>query len=78
MTRKQAQKKLRSMMPDLRRYLFKETDRLAASGGIDLNRFDDDFIVPKILLTAALQNAAFQYGPYLDDHKKAVKNLSHF
>ena len=80
MTHNQAMKKIRSMMPAVRKGLLKECERLLRSGGIDLSEYGDGFHAPKIVLTVALKNETHQWSPLDWDtsSKKTVKNLEHF
>lgn len=59
-------------------YLERETERLVASGGIELDEFGDNYEAPKIVLNVALKNLAFQFSPLSANGKAAAKNLSRF
>lgn len=77
MTHKQAMQKIRSMMKDCRRGILEECEHLLRSGAIDLESAENNFYIPKIVLTAAMRSEAFQWGP-LDWDKagwKLVKQL---
>ena len=78
MTRKQCLAKIRSMMPDVRKYIMKESERLLNSGGIDTDNYCQDFVLAKIILTVALENLKGEYRWIHDNNKKEIKNLSHF
>ena len=59
--------------------LKKESERLARTGAIDYEDHEyDTYVIPKIILTVALENAAKQYYPFDKYNQKAVKNLRHF
>lgn len=40
-----------------------------------LNEYDDDFILPKIVLTAVLEELAWQYEPFDKVQKKVVDRV---
>ena len=79
-TKKQVMKRVRSMMADVRAEVLKECEVLLDSGGLDLESASDKefaFRVPKLVLCAALKQAAHQYSPLPFDEagKRALKNL---
>ena len=70
--------KVDAMMPDLINAIRKECDRLYDCGGCNPPDFEDNYLLPKITLTVALERQAWQYSPLCDAHKKIVRNLRHF
>ena len=66
---------LRSQVDDLLR---NRAHNLLASGAIDLAAWGDDFQLPKIVITDALQHEADQWAPLSKEGKKTLNNLSHF
>ena len=60
-------------------FIMKESKRLLDSGAIDKDKFvDDEFALPKIVLTVVLESLADQYRPRHDEYKEDVENLKHF
>ena len=60
-------------------FLKVENIRLLRSGGIDTSKHEfDSYLIPKIILTVALQNCSLQYQPDDKKGKKEMKNLSYF
>jgi hypothetical protein len=55
----------------------KEAVRLAQSGGIDLESYENNFLAPKICLYVALLNMAEEYRP-LSEYKEVANNLKNF
>ena len=56
-----------------------EAERLAKSGGIDIEAYDPrDYGLAKILLSAAIQNKLHTIEPLLPRNRAAVRNLRHF
>jgi hypothetical protein len=78
MTQTQFIKKIRSMKKDINEYVEKESLRLFNSGAIDRSTYAADFLLPKIILCATLENLCRQYLPLGDRGKKELANLRHF
>lgn len=78
MTKAQAMRKYRMMKKDLHKALDKEVERLLNSGGIDPEKFENNFRLPKILLCAALHHQVFQYQPLSKEDRRDVTNLTHY
>jgi len=78
MTEKQFIKKVKESLKENRCYIEKESLRLFRSGGVDIQRYENNFMLPKIVLTVAYKNLSFQYLPLNKDGEKEVKNLEHF
>jgi len=78
MTRTQFKKKIASMKRDVNKYIDEETIRLFKCGGVDPTSYEDDYILPKIILKAALKNLSFQYMPLSPGGKREVLNLERF
>jgi len=77
MTKKQFIKNLNTLIQTVE--LEKESMRLFESGGIDPNKFDNDMLLPKIILYVALQNEAEQYRPLSSTYySRTIANLKHF
>ena len=58
-------------------WMEKEKERLLSSGGVDRSGADDDFFVPKIVLSVCLQNAVDQIA-LTDEMKRGIKELLYF
>lgn len=78
MTKTQFKKKIASMKKDIGKYIDKETLRLFDSGAINKNSYEDDYVLPKIILTTTLKNLSFQYFPLTSEGKKEALNLERF
>jgi len=55
-----------------------EVERLLNSGGIDTEKFENNFRLPKILLHVALIHQVWQYKPLTKEDEKDARNLSNF
>lgn len=78
MTKTQFKKKIASMKKDISKYIDEETLRLFDSGAINKNSYEDDYQLPKIVLTVALKSLSFQYLPLTPEGKREVLNLERF
>jgi len=77
-TKKQALTRLKKMMKQANQYMTKEAERLLNSGAIDMRKYEDNYILPKVLLSAVLYNTAQQYLPFDKEAKKELENLKKF
>ena len=69
--------KVDAMIPDLVEGIRRECDRLYECGGIDPPSYENNYILPKIIFTVALETQARQYSPP-DNYQKNILNLRHF
>ena len=55
-----------------------ECERLYRSGAVDVDRYDPDhYVLPKILVTAAILRRKDDYSPFTKkEHKDDIKNLT--
>ncbi len=58
--------------------LLKEAIRLFESGGIYPKDFENDFRLPKIIMSTALTNESEQYQPFTRQDRLVAKKLRHF
>ena len=70
--------KVDAMIPDLVEAIRKECDKLYDCGGVDTGSYEDNYSLPKICLTVAIENQICQYRPLNSADKKIVNNLKHF
>lgn len=78
MTKTQFKEKLSELIGGLDPYLQKKAKGLIDSGAVDLKNYGDDHRLPKIVLQAALKDAAENFRPPHPLDKKEVENLLHF
>jgi len=78
MTKKEFNISLEVLLARDKDYLLKECNRLFECGGIDPEEFENDYILPKIILTVALKNLSWQYRPLSPLGKAQAKNLENF
>ncbi len=78
MTPEQFKHRTRELLTRLSAKLEKETERLFRCGGVDTESHGDDYGLPKIILTAAIENVAADFRPLFAEHKADVENLRNF
>ena len=79
MTEEQFKEKITEMANNSKSYLETEAIRLFHSGAVDARDYEDDYLLPKLILSVALENEAREYRPFsVRDHRKELANLKHF
>lgn len=73
-------KKIRELSKNFAKAIEEEAIRLANSGGVDLSEYNyDNYVLAKILITAAIENKKDNYAPFFyKPYSDVVKNLKHF
>ena len=56
----------------------KDIDKLFNSGGFDINDFENDYCLPRIIASIVLEKAAKEVEPLSKDLLKVKKNLSYY
>ena len=78
MTEEQFKVKIEEMANNSKPYLEKEALRLFHSGVVNVEGFEDDYVLPKLILSVALENAVWQYRPFPQKHYKELAKLRLF
>jgi hypothetical protein len=78
MTKREFKRKARWLATEASKAVYAEAVRLFASGAVDPAEYGDDFELPKICLTVALERAAGGYMPLTKCGKDQVQDLRHF
>lgn len=84
MTNEQTMEMVDELLEDLHSYIKGEANRLYYSGGVDPAEYGDHYILPKILVKAALKNAIDRCDPLSSGScygkliEQVVDNLKHF
>lgn len=79
-TKEQCLEKVYEMTGQLQAHIMKKAKQLLNSGAVDVEGYEDDYRLPKILLVACLEHEADGWRP-LKENKKArreIANLRHF
>lgn len=77
-TKEQAEQKANELIDNSATYMKELVKKALSSGALDLNKYEDNFVLPKIIVHAALDTAKFQNRPLYVEDLKESKNLSHF
>lgn len=78
MTEKQFMKKIKVLYKQNKKCIEQESIRLFKSGGVDTEEYGDNFALPKIIFTCALQRLASAYEVMSRTHKEEVEELQNF
>lgn len=79
MKSKECENKINEMLPEANQRIMGECERLFKSGAIDTSSYpDDEYSLPKILLSVALLNVANDLRPLSKPFRDDWKNLLHF
>lgn len=55
-----------------------ELNKILESGCLDLTKYENDFILPKIVFSAILKSESFQFAPMSKEYHQEIKNVSKF
>lgn len=78
MDKKELNKKIDFLISQISEQLKKDSLRAIMSGALDIDSYNDDYALPKIILSACLKNAYLSVEPLSESDKKEVKNLLYF
>lgn len=70
--------KVRELNKSFSEELEKELDKILESGCINLKKYENDFILPKIVFSAILKSESFQFAPMSKEYQQEIKNVSKF
>lgn len=70
--------KVETFINQLQKPLLDETLRLFESGGVDTQKYGDDFELPKVCLWVALENVRCQVQPVGIQGMREARNLGKF
>ncbi len=56
----------------------KELDKIIESGCLDLTKYENGFILPKIVFSAILKSESLQFAPMSKEYQQEIKNVSKF
>jgi len=75
MTKRQAMQKVRELAQTARKELIADCEKMIDSGMAGLSEHDDNYALPKILITAALTRGSDMFSPASEVFAKEVRNL---
>ena len=70
--------KVRELNKSFSEYLETVLDNILESGCLDLSKYENDFILPKIVFSAILKSESFQFAPMSKEYQQEIKNVSKF
>jgi len=83
----QFNKKIEELLDSTRESIRINADKAFRSGAVDTESYEDNYLLPKIILVACLENETDLWRPSPRDHKanreikkanREIKNLRHF
>ena len=77
MTKHEARTKCRELLRQTHNGLMAHIDVALNCGALELSDYDDDYALPKIIVTALLREAVWQWKPLDRAAKETVLNLQH-
>ena len=79
-TKEQCLAKVLEMVTGTPARIMEKAEQLLKSGAIEPGNYEDNYILPKILLVAALEHEADAWRPLKENKagRKAIANLRHF
>lgn len=77
MTKKQFEKRVRTLLRCVTVEALHTSLALYSSGGVDPTRYKDDFVLPRICLTVALKGITKEACSRSSECQKEIKNLEH-
>lgn len=78
MEKKELLTKIRELQETFSEDIEKELDKILKSGCVDLSKYENDFILPKIIFSAILKSESFQFAPMSKEYQQEIKNISRF
>lgn len=71
--------KCNQLIDNIAKDLKRDCQFLYKTGAVDLSKYDpEDFVLAKILVTAAMRRNSEEYRPLSESGRKEVKNLERF
>ena len=78
MTKNQARKKTRELIRKASSLMREKLEKALVCGALDLDSYEDDYILPRIIVCALLEDAKYRFRPLHKDFKKEIDNLNRF
>lgn len=78
MTKQQYYKKCKELKKEMNKLFDNRVEKLLNSGAIELSNYDDNYILPKIVVCAIASEIQWQFKPLSKEGQKEVKNLELF
>lgn len=77
-TKKQALKKFKELLSKANRNMIKDVEIMLDSGAIDLSEYENDYLLPKIMISAILERETNGWIPMNESSYLEAKRLSNY
>jgi len=77
-TKESVMGKIEELLPELNQMILERAKQVLDSGALDVESYKDNYLLPKIILSAMGSKIKWQYDPVLTKDKKTRNNLLHF
>lgn len=78
LTKNKLKQMINFMVKEDTKTIKKLTEKALISGAFDITAFEDNFILPKIILSAIYEELIWQREPSTQEYKKAKDNIKKF
>lgn len=78
MTKTQFRKKTKALKRDISRLIDDRIEKVIKSGAIDFDKYENNYLLPKIFLSAMGSVIKYQFKPFNKEDQQEVKNLGLF
>lgn len=78
MTKIQFMEKCKSLIYQSRNYLIDQCEKAYNSGALNISEAENDYYIPRIVISVALRNASREFGPVSPEGKEEASNLVKF
>lgn len=78
MTKTQFRRKTKSLKPELNKLIDKKIESLLNSGCVDLDQYENNYLLPKIFMSVMGEVIKDQFKPLTKEGLKEAKNLRYF
>ena len=77
MTKKQVRSKTSELIRNCSASMRKNIEKVLESGAVNIGSYEDNYLLPKIILVALLKEEIFQYEPHSEKRKieKEINNI---
>lgn len=78
MTKTQFEKKFNELLRNANKEAKKKSIQLFKSGAINTSKYEDDFMLPRIIFSAVADHIKYQFSSLSGEAKREIVNLKYF
>lgn len=78
MEKKELLTKIRELQEAFSEDIEKELDKILKSGCVDLSKYENNYLLPKIIFSAILKRETSRFTPLCEEYRQEVTNISRF